>query len=196
MKKIIGTILTASFLLTAGTASAQMGMMNYSGQDSSGSVQVGQSPTIDAALQAIYSSQNITAQSQLDCAKVTDTQFGNLGDAVMGYGITEQQHTAMENMMGGEGSATLKQAHINIARSYLGCWAGYNSGPAMPMMAYFFGSSTPTTYGQADDYYGPGGMMGGHYDGSYWFGWVTIVLVWILLILGIVVLITWLKKNR
>lgn len=200
MKKLLSVLFVASFLLTAGTASAQMGMMNYSGQNNTTVAQSSQSPTISAALQDIYNSQNINNQSQLDCAKVTDTQFEKLGDAVMGYGITEQQHTAMENMMGGEGSATVKLAHINMGRSYLGCWANYNSGPT-PMMGYLSGSSTPGVYGQAGGYYGPAGMMGYGFNsgwnmmgGYYWFGWITMLLVWILLLLSIVALVKWLRK--
>ena len=203
MKKIIIASIVASFLF-AGTASAQMGMMNYGQQNNTSVTQSGQNSTIDAALQDIYKTQNVTDTSNISCAKVTDAQFEKLGDAVMGYGITEQQHTAMENMMGGEGSATLAQAHINMGRSYLGCWANYNSGPSsMPMMGYSSGSSTSGTYAQTGNYYSPQrmmdygfntgwGMMGGH----NWFGWVTQILIWILLILGIVVLVKWLRKNK
>lgn len=197
MKRISYTFSIVSFfLLTAGSASAQMGMMNYYWQNNSPVAQSGQSSTISAALQDIYSSQSISAQSQVICAQVTDTQFEKLGDAVMGYGITEQQHAVMENMMGGEGSATLKQAHINLGRSYLGCWSNYRSGPVtMPMMGYFYGSSTPTTYGQNNSYSGPWGMMGYAFN-SGWSNWITTILLWTLLLLGSVTLVKRLRKNR
>ncbi len=129
----------------------------------------------------------------------------------MGYGITEQQHTAMENMMGGEGSATVKQAHINMGRAYLGCWSNYNGAPSMmSMIGYFYNNtSTPQAYGlpgygMMNGYYGNGmmgrgfasgwNMMGGYYGDYSWTGWITTVLIWILLILGIVALLRWLKK--
>ncbi len=210
MKKIIGTLFAFSLLLGAGTASAQtgmMGMMRYYNQNTAPNAPVGQSTAIDTALQAIYSSQNISSRSQLDCAKVSDSQFESLGDAAMGYGITEAQHTAMENRMGGEGSATLKAAHITMGKSYLGCWSNYNSGPVyMPMMGYY-GSSTPAAYAQADGYYGPGGMMGYgypgagmmggyYYGGYYWCGWVTMILVWAVLILSIIALVKWLRRDK
>ena len=206
MKKIIGILFATSFLFIAGTASAQTGMMGmmryYYDQNTAPSAPVGQSTAINAALQAIYGDQNISSRSQLDCAKVSDTQFETLGDAAMGYGITEAQHTAMENMMGGEGSATLKAAHITMGKSYLGCWSNYNSGPVyMPMMGYY-GSSTPAAYTQADSYYSPGGMMGYGYPGAgmmggyYWFGWVTMILIWTVLILSIIALVKWLRKNK
>ncbi len=209
MKKLFSVVFAAG-LLFAGTASAQM-MGNYWTNNGS-VVQPAPSSDINAALQSIYQAQNVNSQSQISCSKVTDNQFEKLGDAVMGYGITEQQHTAMENMMGGEGSATLRQAHINMGRSYLGCWANYNGGPAyMPMMGYFYGNtSTPQTYGlpgngMMNGYYNNGyGMMGrgfgsgwnmmGGYYGFGWFGAITMILIWVLLILGIVALVKWLKK--
>jgi hypothetical protein len=197
MKKLFGIVAVFIFLfIGVGTASAQMGMMRYVGQNSYVAVQPDPSSTIGLALQDIYNSQNIVSQNQVACAAVTDAQFEKLGDAVMGYGITEQQHTAMENMMGGEGSATLKQAHINMGRSYLGCWSNYKAGPVgVPMMGYLNGTSTPTGYVQTNPYYGgPWGMMGGYYSGYHWFGWATMALVWALLILGIVALVRWLKK--
>lgn len=194
MKKTYGILLVATFLI-AGTASAQMGMMRYSGGNNTATASTTQSSTISTALQAMYTSQNITNQSQIICSKITDTQFENLGDAVMGYGITEQQHTAMENMMGGEGSATLTQAHINLGRSYLGCWANYSSGP-MPMMG-LYGSSTPSNYIQMGNRStGTWEMMNGYYGGdNNWFDWITKILVLVFLGLGIAALIKWLRNK-
>lgn len=183
MKKALISLFAFGFLF-AGTVSAQGMMGNWQG----GSAVVQSSdPGISVALQDIYKSQSINSQSQVVCVKVTDDQFEKLGDASMGYGITEQQHTVMENMMGGEGSATVKQAHINMGRAYLGCWANYNSGPVlMPMMGYAGSLSAPFY-----NYYGLQRMMGGY----GWFGLVTMVLFWVLLILGIVVLVKWLKNK-
>ncbi len=197
MKKIYSVFLVATFFI-AGTASAQMGMMNYSaGNNNAVTASTTQNSTISTALQAIYATQNINSQSQIICSKVTDTQFEKLGDAVMGYGITEQQHTAMENMMGGEGSATLTQAHINMGRSYIGCWANYSSAP-MPMMG-LYGSSTPTNYYSmmGNRSYGNWGMMSGSYADGYnnWSNWITMILAWVFLGLGIAALIKWLRNK-
>lgn len=109
MKKSIGILFVASFLLTTNVG-AQLGTVNRTYSNAN----------ITAALQDIYSTQNITDQSKVSCSKVTDVQFEKLGDAVMGSGISEQQHAQMENMMGGEGSATLDRAHLTMGRSYLG----------------------------------------------------------------------------
>lgn len=203
MKKIF-TVLFVLGLLTAGTASAQMGMMGSTGQNANAYAESDKDANISVALQEIYKSQNVSAREQVDCSKVTDLQLIKLGDAVMGYGITEAQHSAMENMMGGEEAAMTKQAHTNMGRAYLGCWSNYQSGP-MNMSMMMGGSyvKPAQTVGTDAGYPGRGeGMMyGGNYGG--WgmmggysgFGGLTMVLVWTLLILGIVALVKWLKKN-
>lgn len=166
--------------------SAQVGMM--------GSYQNGvpvsniTSPAISTALQDIYKTQNVSDLSQIFCTKVTDDQFEKLGDAYMGYGITEQQHTAMEVMMGGEGSATLTQAHINMGRAYLGCWS--SSKPvSMPMAGMGY-------YGVS----GSGGMMsqnGINYFGvSNGFNEILFMAIGAILALAVVALLNRFKKSN
>ncbi len=200
MKKIIFSVIAISALALAGTASAQTGMMGGYSQGNTANAAAIQ--PLNDAVQNIYKSQNVSSQAQLDCSKVTDDQFEKLGDTYMGVMAgSEAQHTAMENMMGGEGSADLKQAHINMGRSYLGCWSNYNSGPVyMPMMG---GYGMMNGYSAYNNYY-PGGMMGGY--GSGWSGWnmmgnwgfggwITTVLIWALLALGIAAAVKWLRKK-
>lgn len=197
MKKIILGLFIFSAFGLAGVASAQVDMMGGYWQDNATSVQ---SQQLNDAIQNIYKSQNVSSQAQLDCSKVADDQFEKLGDSYMSAMLpSEQQHRAMENMMGGEGSATLNQAHINMGRSYLGCWSNYNSGPVyVPMMGdYGMMNGYNNVYG---DYY-PGGMMEGRGSGwnmmSNWGlgGWITTVLIWALLILGIAAAVKWLRKK-
>jgi len=182
VKKIIFSLIAVGFFALSGVAQAQMDVMTS------------RSSEVNSALQDIYNAQNIDSQERVDCSKVTDDQFDRLGDAYMGVMLpNEQQHEAMDNMMGGEGSESLRQAHINMGRSYLGCWSNYNSGPVyMPMMG---------GYGVYDgNYFSPNGMMSGwnmmgnHY-GFAWFGWITMLLIWSLLVLGIVALTKWLRKK-
>jgi hypothetical protein len=191
---------TYSFLIisffVAGSVSAQ-GMMGrfYNQQGVTSTVQV-QDTNIATALKDIFDSQNVSDQTKIDCSKVTDSQFEKLGDAYMGLGISEQQHTAMENMMGGEGSITLTQAHINMGRSYLGCWSNYKGGPSVisPMMGqYGVVSNQGYTYGNM---MGWPTMMSGYYGGYGVFGIITTILFWVLLILGIFALIKWLRGNK
>lgn len=199
MKKIIFSILAVGFFALVGTASAQVGMMGEYWQNNGNSSQSVQSQELNANLQNIYKGQNVSGEAQVDCSKVTDVQFEKLGDAYMGVMLpNQQQHQAMDTMMGGEGSASLKQAHINMGRSYLGCWSNYRSGPIyMPMMGGMIGG-----YGQYGAY-PVNGMMGNYGWGSNmmngWgfsgFGWITMILIWALLILGIAAAVRWLVKK-
>lgn len=171
-------------------ASAQVGMMGGYERSAADVSTTRTDAGANAALQDIYQSQNITSESQINCSKVTDAQFEKLGDAYMDMVVPNKaQHEAMDNMMGGEGSASLAQAHANMGRSYLGCWSGYASAPvSMPMLG---------TQGSANDWSGGGwGMMNGWYGGFGWLGVVTMLLVWLLLGLGIAALVKWLAKNR
>lgn len=186
MKKIILSIVAISFLFS-GVASAQMGMMgNYWYRDASSSWSIDVSG-LELLVQNIFQSQNVSDRSQVECNKVTDAQFEELGDAYMEVMIgNEAQHEVMDEMMGGEGSASLRQAHINMGRSYLGCWSDYNAGPVfMPMM-----------------YGGWGGMMGNGYSNqSSYSGWpfglgiiggigiALWVIFWILIITFIIIAI-------
>jgi hypothetical protein len=149
MNKTIGIFLAAGLFLVANPASAQTGMMHGTQNTSATTTS---SSAIDTALQTIYQSQNVSTSKKVDCTKVTDTQFEKLGDAYMGYGITEQQHAAMENMMGGEGSANLQQAHVNMGRNYLGCPLNANYASAMmggqrPHGAMPYGSESEAGFG-------------------------------------------------
>lgn len=203
MKKLFSLLCVVSFFIT-GTAFAQSGMMGRSAPSAEGYTLSDQDAQIHTALEAIYKSQQIVGREQVDCSKVTDFELITLGDGVMGYGITEAAHTAMETMMGGEDAPMSKQAHLNMGRAYLGCWANYHSGP---MMLSMMGNSSSDTLSRAA--FGgagyPGGVQGamgqgfgggwGMMGGFYGVGMITMILVWALLILSILTLVKWLKKK-
>lgn len=142
-----------------------------------------QSLEVNGVLQEIYQTQNVDTQTKIDCSKVTDDQFERLGDVYMGLMLqNEQRHEVMEKMMGGEGSASLRQAHINMGRSYLGCWANYSSGPIyMPMMSGF-GYSMMNGWGHW-----------GRYGGE---GIIFMAIIWVLAIIGLVAIVKWLVDRR
>jgi len=169
------------FFIFAFSASAQIGMMGGYWPNT-GSKQTEQSEELDKALQNIYDSQNITEQKNIDCSKISDGQFDEVGDAYMGIMLpNKKQHEVMDNMMGGEGSENLRQAHINMGRSYLGCWSNYESGPVyMPMMR---------TYGAGWD------MMSGTYGNYGWFGIINMTLVWTIFILIVAALVKFIKRK-
>src|SRR3989344_1220758 len=109
MKKIIGLIFVLSFA-AAGATSAQFGMMGNFRNYNAGAT-LADNADIKKDLQEIYQSQNITSADQLNCAQVSAAQFEKIGDSYMSLIHPGQAHTYMDQMMGGEGSATLKQVH-------------------------------------------------------------------------------------
>ncbi len=110
--------------------------------------------------------------SGIDCDKITDEQLEAIGDYYMEQMHPGESHELMDNMMGGEGSESLKQVHINMAKR-LYCndnvYIGYGmmgSGGMMNMMG-----SYPASYDYSD--YG------------YW------NIFWISLFAAVIFLIVW-----
>ncbi|MEM3126605.1 MAG: hypothetical protein QW331_00855 [Candidatus Woesearchaeota archaeon] len=118
---------------------------------------------------------------QTPCSELTDEQLEKIGDYYMEQMHPGEAHEAMDKMMGGEGSAQLKQVHINMAKN-LYC----KDGSAMPMgmmsmMSTQGGSMMKQRYGLMG-----GGMMGGSMM-SYGTG--ALLLWWVYQILFIVILV-------
>ncbi|MDZ4226929.1 MAG: hypothetical protein U1D26_00445, partial [Patescibacteria group bacterium] len=160
-----------SFALSA-SAQGMMGPSMMGGLQGAG----GQaSAAVMSALEEIYQDQNTSAQSGVDCASITEDQLESLGDAYMESIHPGAAHEYMDQMMGGEGSESLRQAHIAMGRAYLGCWSGERGdGFALPMMGGY-GGSMMGGYGA---YHGIG-MMGGSAGFGYgWLGTLT-MLVWL-----------------
>src|SRR3989338_8718865 len=85
--------------------------------------------------------------SGISCDKLTDEQFESIGDYYMEQMHPGEAHEAMDKMMGGEGSESLKQMHVLMAKRIY-CnegTAGMDSTGMMPMMMNIMGG---------------GGMMG------------------------------------
>ena len=127
--------------------------------------------------------------SKISCDNLTNEQLEEIGDYYMEQMHPGEAHEYMDRMMGGEGSESLKQVHINIARRI---YCNENVGGMMDgsMMA-----------GR--------GMMGNYYQnpqnnnayqntftGFQIFFYILIILVVIILILIILLLINKLKKQR
>ncbi len=99
--------------------------------------------------------------SGVSCDKVTDEQLEEIGDYYMEQMHPGEAHEIMDNMMGGEGSESLKQVHIKMARRlycnenlYIGY--GMMGGGVMPMTANYYGSSGG--YGMMGQY-GTAGLL-------------------------------------
>ncbi len=112
-------------------------------------------------------------ESKISCDKLSNEQLESIGDYYMEQMHPGEAHEIMDNMMGGEGSESLKQVHINMAKR-LYCNENVYIG-----------------YGMM----GSGGMMGGmmgSYPASYAYsnyGYWNIF--WILLFAAVIFLIVW-----
>ena len=121
-------------------------------------------------------------KSSIDCNDLTEEQLEAIGEYYMEQMHPGEAHEIMDNMMGGEGSESLKQVHINMARR-LYCkdniYIGYGMMGSRGMMGY---------------------NMMGNYQGSYNYFNLTAVLLNILLIVLIVgviiLLVKLLNKNK
>lgn len=116
---------------------------------------------------------------QLECKKLTDDNYGVLGEYFMGQSIGNTERHAvmnqmMTNMMGEDGE---KQMHITLGKRSSGCDANapLPSGYGMPMMWWMMrGGGNP--------------MMG--YGG--WGNWLFMLVFWAILVLGVIALIRYL----
>jgi hypothetical protein len=135
-KKLLLVLVVGGFLFFANTTLAQMGMMETSPPENAG--RTGEEhANFNTVLREILQTQKVEDKSEISCAQVTDEQFEELGDAYMELIHPGEAHKVMDAMMGGEGSTSLRQAHINMGRSSLGCWSDYRSGTVfMPMSGY------------------------------------------------------------
>lgn len=162
----------------------------------------GQLSSPDQVIEKIKGGQGIADIADFDCGQVTEAQFEELGDAVMELIHPGEQHELMDQMMGGEGSDSLRAAHIMMGQRYLSC-----SDDNMPSMMNYgimgmMGGGRAMTGGVG----GEGSftwtkncpMMGNlfYHTGSGWFwGWFYMILITIVLILLMAALVKWLMKD-
>jgi hypothetical protein len=100
--------------------------------------EMSQEKSIQDVMKEIRQSQGVNNNEQIDCDKVTDMQYEELGDALMSVlHPNMQEHQFMDRMMGGEGSPTLAYMHRMMGARYLGCYSGGMMGYGM--MGYRMG---------------------------------------------------------
>jgi putative membrane protein len=131
---------------------------------------------------------------ELACENLSDEQSGVLGEYFMGQ-MAGDSHAAMNAMMiqmhGEEGE---EQIHIVMGKRLSGCDTSASfsaeSDGWMPMMNMMWGGwSSPFGNNSTNNMMNFGfGTMGG-------FGWIFMILWWVLIIVGIVVLIKWLMSQ-
>src|SRR3989338_2799570 len=122
---------------------------------------------------------------ELECKNLTDEQYDSLGEYFMGQSIgNTQRHAAMNqmmiSMMGEEGE---RKMHVTLGKRYSGCdpdaQTPSNGLGFMPMMWMMGGGGNP--------------MMG--YSGWGGFGWIIMIVFWVLIILGVVALVRYLGRS-
>ncbi len=97
-------------------------------------------------------------ESKISCDELKNEPLEAIGEYYMEQMHPGEAHELMDNMMGGEGSQSLKQVHINIAKR-LYCndnvYVGYgmmNSGSIISMMGGGMMGNSPLNYGSANSY--------------------------------------------
>ena len=84
---------------------------------------------IEDVLQEIRGKQGLGPDDAMDPRKVSNKDLEELGEAVMSIMHPEpEQHEFMDRMMGGEGSESLRRAHIRMGYNYLASLDGENNG--------------------------------------------------------------------
>lgn len=113
--------------------------------------------------------------SGIGCDKLTDEQLEAIGDYYMEQMHPGEAHEIMHRMMGGEGSASLKQMHIQMARNIY-CGENIIMGGMM----------------------GINGMMNWMWGSSCWntLTWLNQILLTIILVLLIVFLYKLITKKK
>ena len=117
--------------------------------------------------------------SGISCDKLIDEQLEAIGDYYMEQMHPGEAHELMDEMMGGEGSESLKTVHINMAKTIY-CNENVSSYGMMGgnMMSMMYGG-----YGS--------GMMGSSNFGY----WNFLNILYLILLIGIIVLIIlWIIK--
>src|SRR3989339_1456582 len=99
----------------------------------------------------------------ISCDKLTDEQLESIGDYYMEQMHPGEAHEIMDNMMGGEGSESLKQVHINMAKR-LYCNENFYIGYGMMGSGGMMGMMNMMGVGMMDSY--PASYAYGNY--GYW----------------------------
>ncbi|MDP3769659.1 MAG: SHOCT domain-containing protein [bacterium] len=131
---------------------------------------------------------------ELACADLNDEQFGVLGEYFMGQMMGDSHASMNAMMMQMHGEEGEEQIHVVMGKRLSGCDTSAAvpgiSGGWMPMMNMMWGGwSSPfgnnSTNNMMNFGFGPFGS----------FGWIFMILWWVLIIAGITALIKWLTSQ-
>ncbi len=121
--------------------------------------------------------------ANVSCGSITEAQLETLGEYYKELMHPGAAHEAMDQMMGGEGSESLRQAHVGMGRAFH-CGAS-GSFRGMMGLGYRMGMMGGPYYGGYTGY--GGGMMGASYATPWYL--VLVNVLYLLLLLGAVILV-------
>ena len=123
-------------------------------------------------------------ENKVPCSELTEDQLEHMGDYYMEQMHSGEAHELMDKMMGGEGSETLKQVHIQMAkRIYCDDTSGMANYGMMGMMSMMGGGMMNMAGGNMMGY----GMMGNlGYGVGYW-NFVNVL--YLILLIGLIILV-------
>ena len=135
---------------------------------------------------------------QTSCSELGVGDYENLGEYFMGLMLGDtKSHEAMNRsmalMMGEEGE---EQMHVAMGKRLSACDPTAAYAPwgrsYVPNMMGMMGAGM--MYG-AGSWGSPYGMMGFGTTSAFWTGWITQLLMWTVLVLAVIALASWLKKQ-
>ena len=187
MKKLLITAFIFGSILVDGSVDAQMPVLNgVEGMGNLSNTTVDWNEVVEHTAREEQEGKELwdTLQAkEIACENLSDEQFGVLGEYFMGQ-MAGESHAAMNAMMiQAHGEDGEEQIHIVMGKRLSGCDTSASfpaiSGGWMPMMNMMWGGSM-MNFG-----FGPFGS----------FGWIFMILWWVLIIAGIVALIKWLTNQ-
>ena len=139
---------------------------------------------------------------KLNCEDLSDDDFGALGEYFMGQ-MAGEQHEIMNNMMirmmGEEGE---EQMHVAMGKRMSDCEPDaaipqdmMNSGMMQMMMGSGMMGNWSNSSTLKNNFTTPMSMMNFGFMPFGGFGWIFMILWWVLIIAGIVALIKWLTSQ-
>ena len=123
-------------------------------------------------------------ENKVPCSELTEDQLEHMGDYYMEQMHSGEAHELMDKMMGGEGSESLRQMHIAMAKRI---YCDDTSGMANYGMMGMMGGGMMNMMMGGGNMIGLGGMMG---NWGYGFGyWNFVNVLYLILLIGLIILV-------
>ena len=132
-------------------------------------------------------------KQKVSCENATDEQLELIGDYYMEQIHPGELHERMDTMMGGEGSAQLKNVHISLARSF---YCGEQDSMRWGMMNMMMGRSLNGIMSGIQNNTGGETMMNGYGMMGWGSGyWNIFTFLYLILVIGLIILVyLWIIK--